>query len=116
MKKLAALVLMVVALLGMTVAAKAAVEYEYITNYEEIRGVDWDNRHAAAEIKPGVAYRFSGDRGLYFKFCPNESRKYKITLIETNCHSAAFFLNSKGEQIGEKYYSDSQNDVILFFF
>lgn len=80
MKKLAALVLMVVALLGMTVAAKAAVEYEYITNYEEIRGVDWDNRHAAAEIKPGVAYRFSGDRGLYFKFCPNESRKYKITL------------------------------------
>ena len=78
MKKLVALVLMVAALLGVAVTARATVGYKYITNYEEIQGVVWDNRHAATEIKAGVAYNSSTKQGInvYFKFCPSETQTY----------------------------------------
>lgn len=95
--------------------ARAVVGSEYITNYEEIRGVVWDNRHSAAEIKAGVAYRFStnGINKLYFKFSPDKTRIYRITLIKSkeNVGGAALFLNSRGEQIGETYRTSEQDDV-----
>lgn len=95
MKKLVALVLMVAALLGVAVTANAMVALKYIVNYEEVKGVEWDNRNNAPEIQVGIAYMIYGSSERYYKFCAPEDGDYILT---TSAYGKIY--NFSGEQVG----------------
>ncbi|MDD7444877.1 MAG: hypothetical protein PUK79_00430 [Clostridiales bacterium] len=97
MKKLVALVLMVVALLGVAVTANAMVALKYIVNYEEVKGVEWDNRNNAPEIQVGIAYVIYGSSARYYKFCAPEDGDYILT---TDAYGKIY--NFSGEQVGSR--------------
>ena len=103
-KKLVALVLMVAALLGVAVTANAVVEVQYVTQYEVIKGADWDDRQNAPTIQVGVAYK-TNDYEKFYKFCPEKTGIYTISLTESKSatrQGTGRFIDSDGNQVGDR--------------
>ena len=84
------------------------VELKFIENYEEVNGVEWDNRHNAPETQVGIAYMTLVDYKAFFRFCPSEDGYYILTTS-----GKGQIYDFTGEQIGKTCSSYSSIKIKL---